>query len=65
MRRRHLLLGGLAALPCPALAQSTRAWAPPTRMIIPYGAGNITDVVARVLLDVLGQRHGWRTAAEN
>lgn len=65
MRRRPLLLTALATLPCPAFAQSARAWAPPTRMIIGYGAGNITDQVARVLLDVIGQRHGWRTAAEN
>ncbi|MGG5823710.1 tripartite tricarboxylate transporter substrate binding protein [Falsiroseomonas sp. HW251] len=61
MLRRSLLLAALAR---PALAQ-TRAWSPPTRMIIPYGAGNITDVVARVLLDVIGPRHGWRTAADN
>jgi tripartite-type tricarboxylate transporter receptor subunit TctC len=65
MRRRHWLMGSLAALPLPAFAQAPRAWAPPTRMIIGYGAGNITDQVARVLLEVMGQRHGWRTAAEN
>jgi tripartite-type tricarboxylate transporter receptor subunit TctC len=61
--RRHAILAG-AALPLPAFGQS-RAWSPPTRMIIGYGAGNITDQVARVLLEVVGQRHGWRTAAEN
>jgi tripartite-type tricarboxylate transporter receptor subunit TctC len=65
MLRRHLLLAGAAALPRPLLAQSGRPWTPPTRMIIPYGAGNITDQVARVLLEVLGQRHGWRSAADN
>jgi tripartite-type tricarboxylate transporter receptor subunit TctC len=66
MHRRHILLAGAAiALPRPAPAQSGRAWSPPTRMIIPYGAGNITDQVARVLLEVLGQRHGWRVAADN
>jgi tripartite-type tricarboxylate transporter receptor subunit TctC len=65
MRRRTLLNSLAAALPLPALAQGTRPWAPPARMIIPYGAGNITDVVARVLLDVMGQRHGWRSAADN
>ncbi|MGG5808723.1 Bug family tripartite tricarboxylate transporter substrate binding protein [Falsiroseomonas sp. CW058] len=67
MRRRHLLFA--AALPAPALAQrpdqAGRPWSPPTRMVIPYGAGNITDQVARVLIDVLGQRHGWRIAADN
>jgi tripartite-type tricarboxylate transporter receptor subunit TctC len=61
---RRPLLAALAALPLPALAQ-TRPWSPPARMIIPYGAGNISDQVARVLLDVVGQRHGWRSAADN
>jgi tripartite-type tricarboxylate transporter receptor subunit TctC len=66
MHRRRLLTGGLAAaLPRPSPAQPTRPWAPPSRMVIPYGAGNITDVVARVLLDVIGPRHGWRTTADN
>jgi tripartite-type tricarboxylate transporter receptor subunit TctC len=65
MRRRHIVAGLAATLPHPLLAQGTRPWSPPARMIIPYGAGNITDVVARVLLDVLGQRHGWRSAADN
>jgi tripartite-type tricarboxylate transporter receptor subunit TctC len=54
-----------AALPQRLTAQPARGWTPPTRMIIPYGAGNITDQVARVLLEVLGQRHGWRAAADN
>ncbi len=66
MHRRHVLMASAAAaLPRPLLAQTGRTWTPPTRMIIPYGAGNITDQVARVLLDVLGQRHGWRVAADN
>jgi tripartite-type tricarboxylate transporter receptor subunit TctC len=65
MRRRHLLLAAGVALPRPGTAQPARGWTPPARMIIPYGAGNITDQVARVLLDVLGQRHGWRPVADN
>jgi tripartite-type tricarboxylate transporter receptor subunit TctC len=47
------------------VAIAPRGWTPPTRMIIPYGAGNITDVVARVLLDELTGKKGWRTAADN
>ncbi|WP_270934950.1 Bug family tripartite tricarboxylate transporter substrate binding protein [Falsiroseomonas oryzae] len=65
MRRRHVLTAGAALLARPALAQTARAWAPPTRMIIPYGAGNISDQVARVLIEAVGQRHGWRLAADN
>lgn len=53
------------AVPRLTLAQGARPWSPPQRMIIGYGAGNITDQVARVLLDAIAQRHGWRTAAEN
>ncbi len=64
MRRRHVLLLS-ATLPLPALAQAPRAWSPPSRMIIGYGAGNITDQVARVLIEAVGQRHGWRMAADN
>lgn len=61
-----MLGAGLAlALPRAALAQAGRGWSPPARMIIPYGAGNITDVVARVLLDAIGPLHGWRSAPEN
>lgn len=64
-RRPWLAVGLTAALARPALSQPNRSWAPPARMIIPYGAGNITDVVARVLLDALGPLHGWRSAADN
>ena len=66
MDRRHLLMAtGALAAPRFAFAQGARPWSPPQRKIIGYGAGNITDQVARVLLDVVAQRHGWRTAAEN
>lgn len=66
MRRRGLLgTGVLAALPRVAAGQANRGFAPPARMIIPYGAGNITDVVARVLLDAVGPQHGWRSVADN
>ena len=59
--RRAQLTAPLAGT---AWAQPGRI-APPTRLIIPYGAGNITDQVARVLMDVLGTLHGWRPAADN
>jgi tripartite-type tricarboxylate transporter receptor subunit TctC len=37
----------------------------PVRFIIPYGAGNQADQVARVLADALGARWGQRVVAEN
>jgi len=65
LRRSVLMAGAATALPRAAPAQPARAWSPPTRMIIPYGPGNTTDQVARVLVELLGQRHGWRLAADN
>lgn len=56
---RRALLAGLAAMP--ARAQTPR----PGRMIIPYGAGNVTDQVARVVIDALAPRWGGRLVADN
>ncbi len=57
MYRRHLL----AFAATPAFAQDAR----PARMLVPYGAGNITDQVARVLADALAPRWGGRLTVEN
>ena len=35
------------------------------RLIVPYGAGNVTDVVARALADELGKRWGKAVVVEN
>jgi len=61
--RRGLLAGGAGLLGAPALAQ---AWPTrPLRFIVPYGAGNQADQVARVLADGLGARLGQRLVVEN
>jgi tripartite-type tricarboxylate transporter receptor subunit TctC len=62
--RRHALLGIAAiALARPALAQ---AWpSRPIRFVVPYGAGNQADLVARVLAEGLGARWGQRPVIEN
>jgi tripartite-type tricarboxylate transporter receptor subunit TctC len=55
----------VAALSAPRLARA-QAWpARPIRFIVPYGAGNQADQVARVLADALADRWGQRLVVEN
>ena len=64
--RRHLLissLGAALAAPSPALAQ---AWpARPITVIVPFAAGGTTDIIARVVGDLLGQKLGQTFIVEN
>jgi tripartite-type tricarboxylate transporter receptor subunit TctC len=64
MKRRTLLAAPLAALAAPAFAQS---WAPerPIRVIVPFGAGGPTDVVARLLAEPVGAALGQPLVIEN
>ena len=57
MRRRHLL----AALPGAALAQTTR----PIRVVVPFAAGGIIDVVARIIAEPMGRALGQTMLVEN
>lgn len=66
-RRRALALAGAAVaagtLPRPAIAQ---AWpARPLRVVLPFGAGGVADVTARVVTERLGDRIGQRFTIEN
>jgi tripartite-type tricarboxylate transporter receptor subunit TctC len=63
MRRRHLLA---AALAWPAVARA-QSWAPdrPIRVIVPFGAGGPTDVVARLLAEPVGAALGQPVVIEN
>jgi tripartite-type tricarboxylate transporter receptor subunit TctC len=55
----------LAALATPLVARA-QAWPARTvRMIVPYGAGNQADQVARVLADGLAEQWGQRLVVEN
>lgn len=58
--RRMLALAGLAS---PALAQEFPGR--PLRLIVPYGAGNVTDVAARALADALSRIWPQRVVVEN
>ena len=64
--RRHLLvssLGAAFAAPSAALAQ---AWpARPITVIVPFAAGGTTDIIARVVGDLLGQKLGQTFIVEN
>ena len=62
-RRSLPLIAGLA-LPAVARAQS---WSPdrPIRVIVPFGAGGPTDVVARLLADPVGAALGHPVVIEN
>ncbi len=61
MNRRHLLAAGALAA-TPAGAQTERG---PSRLIVPYGPGNITDSVARVFADGYARTTGRRLAVDN
>jgi tripartite-type tricarboxylate transporter receptor subunit TctC len=59
----------LLALPALALAFTTPAQAAypekPIRLVLPFGAGGVADVTARILADKLGDKFGQRVVVEN
>ncbi|SEB22338.1 tripartite tricarboxylate transporter substrate binding protein [Variovorax sp. YR216] len=67
LTRRHLLLGGAAALLSESpWAQSARDWpVRPVKVIVPSGAGGVVDVLARQLYDRLQKGFGQPFVVEN
>lgn len=64
--RRRWLAAGMAGLAAPRIASAEAGWPnKPVRLVVPYGAGNLADHVARVLAEDLQQRWGQRVVADN
>ena len=62
--RRGLLVAAAAAAATEAV-QAQDFPQRPVRLVVPYGAGNVTDQVARVLAEALSGRWPQRVVVEN
>lgn len=64
--RRRVLLAAASVAAMPANSFGQPSWPTrPVRMIVPYGAGNQADLVARALAELLGKRWGQPVIIEN
>jgi tripartite-type tricarboxylate transporter receptor subunit TctC len=64
-RRHFTALIGAAAFSTPAFAQGA-AWPnKPIRLILPFGAGGVADITARIVTERLGDKLGQRFVIEN
>ncbi len=61
MQRRRLLAWAAAATTLPALAQTAK----PIRLLVPFGPGTSTDIVARAVGDELGKALSQTVIVEN
>ena len=65
MRRRTLMVAGMAGLAMPAVAQEAPWPVRQARIIIPFAAGGPLDVPARIVADRLSQRLGATFVVDN
>ncbi|MEK7944070.1 tripartite tricarboxylate transporter substrate binding protein [Pigmentiphaga sp. YJ18] len=63
--RLHRALAGLAAFCCAASASAASYPAKPVTLVVPFGAGGITDLVARATGKALAQQLGQPVIIEN
>jgi len=67
-RRRASIAGMMllaAVLLMPALAMAENYPSRPVRLILPFGAGGVADVTARIVTEKLGEKLGQRFVVEN
>jgi tripartite-type tricarboxylate transporter receptor subunit TctC len=65
-RRSLIAAAGAAALLPRAAALAQESWpARPVRILLPYATGGSTDVVARIVADIMSQRLPQRVVVEN
>jgi len=65
MKRRHLMLGSLAAA-TPLSVRAQAAWpTKPVRFIVPFAPGGGTDTVSRLICDHLGKTFGQSFVVDN
>src|SRR5438552_18932479 len=67
MRRRHFIAAAAVALfaSFAAHAQQTSWPTRPVRLIVPWGAGGSTDVIARTIAQKLSDRWGQQVVVDN
>jgi tripartite-type tricarboxylate transporter receptor subunit TctC len=66
MFKRSIVLATLTALLWPAAAIAQDKWpSKPVTVIVPFGAGGNTDVLARIFAERLGQKYGQQFVIEN
>jgi tripartite-type tricarboxylate transporter receptor subunit TctC len=66
LTRRHVLLGAGAALTTATRAQGQAAWpSRPVTVIVPFGAGGTSDLLARLITPRLSARLGQQFVVEN
>jgi tripartite-type tricarboxylate transporter receptor subunit TctC len=64
--RRGFVLAAAAALAIGAASQAQAAWPEkPVRIVLPFGAGGVADVTARIVAEKLGGKLGQRFQIEN
>jgi tripartite-type tricarboxylate transporter receptor subunit TctC len=66
MKRRHVMLGSLAAAVASPAVHAQAAWpSKPVRFIVPFAAGGGTDTVSRMICDQLTRTFGQSFVVEN